>query len=129
MLLANIKAEIAMRLPAKSAGVFHRIGYNVAAVAAAVIILAAVGTNLFEKDSGQPKPLGPMIASLIPPEIWESDDIAADDMDMAGYTVEIEQIEDELLALQSDQEGLDNESAITEMEMELIEIETDFWKG
>ncbi len=128
MLIANIKAEIAMRLSAKRTSVFTRIGYKVATVAAAVIFLAAVGTSLFQKDSVE-RPPGLSYASIIPAAIWESDDIAADDMDLAGYSVEIEQIENELLALQSGEEGLDSDSAITEMEMELIEIESDFWKG
>jgi hypothetical protein len=126
MLIANIKAEIAMRLPAKRTNVFARIGYNVAAVAATVIILATVGMNLFQKDNVES---GPMVASLIPAVIWESEDIAADDMDLAGYAVEIEQIENELMALQSGEERLDSESAVTEMEMELMETESEFWKG
>jgi hypothetical protein len=126
-LLTNIKAEIAMRLPAKSASIFHRIGYKAATVAAAIIILAALGMSLFEKENVEGPEIS--IASIIPVSIWESDDIAADDMDLAGYTVEIEQIENELMALQSGQEELDSESAVTEMEMELMETEGEFWKG
>jgi hypothetical protein len=129
MLLANINAEIAMRLPAKRVGVFHKISYKVATVAAAVIFLAVVVTNLFEKDTGR-RETDILTAAFIPipTVIWESDDIAADDMDIAGYTVEIEQIENELTVLQSDGEGLDSENAVTRMEMELIEIESGFWK-
>jgi len=129
MLIANIKAEIAMRLPTKRAGVFHRIGYKAAKVAAAVIILAAIGMSLFEKENVEGPDIN--IASIIPmpAAIWESDDIAADDIDLAGYTVEIEQIEDELMALKSGHEGLDSENAVTEMEMELMETESEFWKG
>lgn len=129
MLLANIKAEIAMRLPAKSTGVFHKISYKAAIVAAVVIFLAAISMSLFEKEASLPGPTRPYYASIIPVAIWESDDIAADDMDLAGYTVEIEQIENELIALQSGEEDLDSESAVMEMEMELMETETEFWKG
>lgn len=129
MLIANIKAEIAMRLPAKRTGVFTHIGYKAANIAAAVIILAAIGMSLFEKDGSQSKPREFTYASILPTAIWESDDIAADDMDLAGYTVEIEQIENELMTLQSGEEGLDSENAVNQMEMELMETESDFWKG
>jgi hypothetical protein len=89
--------------------------------------LAALGMSLFEKENVEGPEIS--IASIIPVSIWESDDIAADDMDLAGYTVEIEQIENELMALQSGREELDSESAVTEMEMELMETEGEFWKG
>lgn len=69
-------------------------------------------------------------ASIIPTAIWESDDIAADDADLVIFTTEIEQIEDELPALQLGEDDSNEDSAITELEMELIEINnSDFWKG
>jgi len=33
------------------------------------------------------------------------------------------------MALKSGHEGLDSENAVTEMEMELMETESEFWKG
>ena len=127
MLIANIKAEIAMRMPARRAYVFRRMVYKVAAVAAAVVILAAVSLRLFEKDVVEPQRVA--YASLIPRAIWESDDIAADDVDLAIFTAEAEQIEDEVLTLQFGEDGSNGERAVSELEMELIEIEGDFWKG
>ncbi len=121
MLIANIKAEIAMRLPTRRTYVFRQKVYKVAAVAAAVIILAAVSQRLFE-------PQRVAHASLIPPIIWESDDITADDEDLAIFTAEAEQIEDEVMALQFGEDGSNGERAVSELEMELIEIESDFWK-
>jgi len=127
MLIANIKAEIAMRLPPRRAGVFRRMAYKTAAVAAAVIIVAAIGLKLFEKGGGEPE--GVVYASIIPRAIWEGDDIAADDVDLAILTAEMEQIEDEVLALQWGEDGGNGDRAVTELEMELIEIDSDFWKG
>ena len=124
MLIANIKAEIAMRLPARREHVFRRMVYKAAAVAAAVVILAAVSQRLFEKDV-----VTPQRASLIPTAIWESDDIATDDEDLAIFTAEAEQIEDEVMALQFGEDRSNGERAASELEMELIEIESDFWKG
>ncbi|MFB0553174.1 MAG: hypothetical protein ACETWQ_07655 [Phycisphaerae bacterium] len=128
MLIANIKAEIAMRLPARRAYVFKHIAYKTACAAAAVMFLTAIGLNLFQK--GPRKPNGMQITSIIPTEVWESDDIAAADADLAIFTTEIEQIEDELLTLQLGEDDGNGNSTITELEMELIEIDnSDFWKG
>jgi len=126
MLIANIKAEIAMRLPLRRADVFRRMAYKAATVAAAVIIVAAIGVSLFKKGDGSEKVA---YASIIPRAIWESDDIATDDLDLAMLTAEMEQIEDEVLTLQSGENGGNGDTAVTELEMELIEIDSDFWKG
>ena len=131
MLIANIKAEIAMRLPAgrtRRTGVFKQIAYKTVSVAAAVIFLTAIGLRLFDKSDVEPGPV--QKASIIPTAIWESDDIAAADVNLAIFTVEIEQIENELLALQLGEDDGNGDSSITELEMKLIEINnSDFWKG
>ncbi len=129
MLIANIKAEIAMRLPAGRTGVFKQIAYKTVSVAAAVIFLTAIGLRLFDKGGVEPNGVV-QYASIIPTAIWESDDIAATDANLAIFTVEIEQIENELLALQLGEDDGNGDSSITELEMELIEINnSDFWKG
>lgn len=127
MLIANIKAEIAMRLQAARAHRFKRIIYEIVGAAAVILFVASISLQLFEKDV--PGPGEVVYASLIPTAIWESDDIAADDEDLAVYTAQIEQIEDEVLTLQSDQDTGNGDSTIVELEMELIEINSDFWKG
>ncbi|MCH8120495.1 MAG: hypothetical protein IIC00_12295 [Planctomycetes bacterium] len=127
MLIANIKAEIAMRLPAGRTYVFKQIAYKVVGIAAAVIILTAIGLRLFEKGNGEPGPV--VYASIISTAIWESDDIAAVDANLAIFTVEIEQIENELLALRLGEDDGNGDRSVTELEMELIQINSDFWKG
>ena len=127
MLIANIKAEIAMRLPARKTYVFKHIAYKAVSVAAAVIFITAVGLRLFDNGDGESN--GVQYASIIPTAIWESDDIAADDANLVIYTTEIEQIEDELLTLQLGEDGGNGDSSVSELEMELIEINnSDFWK-
>ena len=129
MLIANIKAEIAMRLPARKVHSFRQTAYRAAAVAAALIILTALSVQIFDKDR-QPEERGPFVqASLIPTAIWESDDIAADDMKLATFTAEIEEIENEVTTLQSGGSRSNGEGTIVELEIELIEISSDFWKG
>ncbi len=128
MLIANIKAEIAMRLQVARAHRFRRIIYEVAGVAAAILIVAAVSLQLFQNDTPTNGEVV-SIASLIPTELWISNNIAADDDDLAAFTAQIEQIEDEMQALQSGEDTGNGDSTIAELEMELIEINSDFWKG
>ena len=127
MLIANIKAKIAMRLPVARAHRFRRIIYEAVGAAAVILFIAAVGLQLFQKDTSKNGDV--VYASLIPTAIWESNDIAADDEDLAVFTAQIEQIEDEVQALQSGEDTGNGDSTITELEMELIEINSDFWKG
>jgi hypothetical protein len=127
MLIANIKAEIAMRLQAGRAHHFRRIIYEVVGAAAAIIFVAAVSLQLLQKDTSKP---GEVIhASLIPTAIWESDDITTADENLAAFTAQIEQIEDEVITLQSGEKTGNGDSTLVELEVELIEINSDFWKG
>ena len=129
MLIANIKAEIAMRLPARKVHTFRQTAYRAAAVAAALIILTAISVEIFD-NGREPAGPGPFVqASLIPTAVWESDDIATDDVNLATFTAEIEEIENEVLTLQSGERGSNGEGTIVELEIELIEISSDFWKG
>ncbi len=128
MLIANIKAEIAMRLPVGKAGVFKQIAHKAAPIAAiAAVILVAVSLRLSEKDSGESGRA--MYASIIPSAIWDSDDISADDSELAIFTAEVEQIENEVVTLQRGKNDGNGERAVAELEMELTEINSDFWKG
>ncbi len=127
-LIDEIKFEIAkgLLLRQKEVSGFRKVAYKVAVVAAAVIILSAISIKFLEKG----KETGRTVyASIIPTAIWESDDIAADDADLAILSAEVEQIEGEMLALQSGESEGNGQRAITELEMELIEIDSDFWKG
>jgi len=125
MLIANIKAEIAMRLPVVRAETFRRRLWEMAGIAAAIAVLTLVGVRL----SHDPVRQTGYYASLIPTAIWESTNIAADDADLALFTTEIEQIKDEMLALESGRDAGDSDGSVAELEMELIQISSDFWKG
>jgi hypothetical protein len=115
-----------MRLQASRAHRIKRIIYEAVGAAAVILIVATVSLLLFEKA-----PPGGRVnyASLLPTEIWESDDITADDEELAVFNAQIEQIEDEVQALQSGEDTGNGDNTITELEMELIEIKSDFWKG
>ena len=125
-LIGGIKAEITRALLRREASVFRWASYKVAAVAAVFIILAVVGVRMLEKGG---EPARVLTASIIPAAIWESEDIAADDAELAILTDEVEQIGSEVLAVQLGENGGNGHRDIAELEMELIEIDSDFWKG
>jgi len=125
-LIAGIKTAIAAGLLSRQRGIFRTIAYRAAIIAASVLILAAISINLLDKRGRSEKLV---YASIIPRAIWESDNIAIDDADLAVLTGEIEQIEDEVLALQLGESDSNGDSAATELEMELIDADSYFWKG
>jgi len=127
-LIANIKSEIAEAVLPSQVNVFRRIPYKMAVVAAAaVIVIAAISIKLLEKGGGKLERA--TYARIISRALWESDDISADDVELAIFTAEIEQIEGEVLTLQLGENGGNGDRAVSELEMELIEIAGDFWKG
>jgi hypothetical protein len=117
-----------MSLVSRKARRFKRRLYEAAGIAAAIVVLATVGLQMFGPSDVQPGN-GIYTASILPTAIWESDNIAADDADLAVFTAEIEQIEYEVHNLQSGEDIGESENSVTELEMELEEINTDFWKG
>ncbi len=123
MLIANIKAEIAMRLPAKRSSVYRKIAYRALYAAAAILIVSAISLNFYNRNNISVPP-----DSMLPASVWESDDITTEDADLAIYTIEIEQIEEELRSLQSGEDAGNGNSTLSEIEMELVAINNDFWK-
>ncbi len=122
-LLAAIKRQIAVRLSRRRHR-FVRIAYRAVPVAAAVIIIALAG--LFGRGPATQSQVS--YASLIPAAIWESDDINADDAELAYLTAEIEQIEAQIRALEAGESDNASAAALDEVEVELMRIDTEFWK-
>jgi hypothetical protein len=125
-LIADIKAEVAEALRHRHAGLVRRTHWKIAVVAATVGLVVGLGVRFYVKGRGEPKTF---VASILPTEIWESDDIAADDADLARLIAEIDSIEGEIMSLPP-AKGVDaSDEPAGEIEMELIEIDSDFWKG
>jgi len=124
--IAEIKAEIGRELLRRKTGVTKRVVYKVGAVAAAFIILATVSVKIFEKGGEEGKVFR---ASILPSAIWDSEDIAADDAELATLTAAIEEIENDALALEFGENGGNGRIDLAELEIELMEIDSDFWKG
>ncbi len=121
--LALIKAEMGARLAHRRSRQLRWFASRAAGIAAAIVIAASVWTAV-NRDVGP----SVMVASLIPTAIWEGENIVLDDLGLASLNAEVEGIENEVRALQQDG-SRSSESAVDEVEMELLAIEGEFWKG
>lgn len=124
-LLAQIKGQIARRLAHRGRRHVRWFASRAAAVAAAFVIAASVWTAV-HRDAGTGATA--RAASFIPASLWESTNIAADDLRLATLTAEVERIENDFKSLLLDESGGD-ESVIEDAEMELMDIQGEFWKG
>ena len=95
------------------------------AAAAAVIVIAMIG--LLGPDSTSRTPM--VHAAIIPAAIWESDNIEAEDLDLAYFTSEIRRIEAQMQALEAGDSESHGSGTLQELEMELMNVEIEFWKG
>ncbi|MGA1980014.1 MAG: hypothetical protein ABSG99_05565 [Sedimentisphaerales bacterium] len=117
-LIANIKAEIAAKLLHKKEKSFRWMAYKMA-VAAAFILIAVISVKLFE--TVPERPAGDLTAQKA---IWESQSLADETL-----TAEMEQIESDMLAMESGENSGNGYETVTDLEMKLIETNGDFWKG
>lgn len=121
-IIVGIKLRIAGKLADR-----HRPShpfFRFVGVAAAIIVVALIG--IFGRS---PHSRSDMThAALIPTAIWESDDIASDDLDIAYFASEIRQIETEMRALEAGESETVEVAALDEVEMELMQLNTEFWK-
>jgi hypothetical protein len=126
-LVANIKSEIAETLRLRQEHTFRRFAYKLAPVAAVFVVLAAVGVQMLLKEGGGPPERfrGPIISA----KVWDSDNVAAEDRNLLVLTTELDELEVEFATLESEENGDNGGSAITELEIEYAEINRNIWEG
>jgi len=125
--LAKAKAAACEALMRRKAGESRRVMYKILAVAAVLFVAAVVAVKVFQPAAIQTP--GQTVAAVIPSALWQGDDIADADADIAVLTAEVNQIADEILALRLGDNGTNGQGGVYDVEMELIEISSDFWKG
>lgn len=123
-MLVSIKRQIAIRLSWRHRFVHTAYRLAPAAAAAAVITFTLIG--LYGNRPATESEIS--YASLIPTAIWESDDINADDVELAYFAAEIRQIEAQMRALEAGDGDRTRAGVLDEMEMELMRIDMEFWK-
>jgi hypothetical protein len=119
--IAEVKRNVDAALRRRKTVVFQRRILS-AAVAAAVVVVSVLA--IIRYGAPQNSRQNRIIAATIPASVWEG----ADDADVTVLKAEIENIQSELLGTQSDDGGNGN-TAIGDLETELIEINSDIWKG
>jgi hypothetical protein len=121
--LAEVKKNVVAVLKRQRTIVFQRRILG-AAVAAAVIVVSVL--TLMRYGNTQNNHQTRIIALSIPATVWEG----ADDADVTVLKAEIENIQSELSGAQSDSIGTGGtNSAVGDLETELIEVNGDMWKG
>ncbi|HEX42113.1 MAG TPA: hypothetical protein ENN81_08645 [Phycisphaerales bacterium] len=125
--LAGVKADVRRALARRHhSQTVRRIAFG-ASIAAAAVLAVAVRVGLLETAPLMPP--GTMAAAMIPASFWEGHDVTVSDPSLAYFAAEIEQIENELASLHSGGKHRSGEAAVTELEVEFIDIQGDFWKG
>jgi len=118
--LAEVKKNITAALRRRRTVAFERRMFG-AAIAAAVIVVSVLAVIRYGYQSN-----GTPAEGRIPAVVWDG----ADDADVTVLRAEIENIQNELSGAQSDSISTGGaNSAIGELETELIEINGDIWKG
>jgi len=120
-LIADIKMRVQTALLRKKTPVFRRASYRVAAVAAVFIVSAVISVKLFEPKGRPIQKVEVTTAEFA----WDSNDDTA----MAILTDQVEQLEEEILASGLDEDSQNVNEDVEEIEIELMEIDTVFWKG
>ncbi len=121
--VASIKAQMAAAVHGKHR--YVRVYQGSLATAAAIVVAVLIGQ--LGRGPGNGPPIA--YASIIPAAVWESDDIACDDPDLVYFTSEIRQIEAQMQALEAGEGETTGSGMVEELEMELMRIDTEFWKG
>lgn len=120
--IARIKGEIAATLARRRR---IRLVLRRSLAAAAVIAFALLGLL----DRSPTRDNSVFQAAILPAAIWDSMDVAADDMDLARFTAEVRQIEAQWQALEAGEDEAAGSGTVEDLDRELMQIESEFRKG
>ncbi len=122
-LLNLIKEQIAEELHVQHRHRSAVRALKVLAAAAAIIIAATIGYQVFNPQI-EPGRNGIIMAS----SVWESDDLSIDDPQLSPIVAQVEEVEGGMG--DTDEDFVQNDvSGVDELEMELLAVNEDFWKG
>ena len=122
--LEQIKKQVRVKLAAKQRRVLIGRGIQWAAVAAMIVILG-LAASMFV-DYQKPKS-GEIMVAQADQKVWK--DLDEQDNELVMLVEEIDDIEKSLESIRLGEHGNGNGLGIMELEMELITVNNDFWKG
>jgi len=124
--LAEINAKINRTLALRQTSKV-RMMRTAAVAAAAVIVAAVVVWQIPQRRTDRPKET--VAAAMIPAAVWESDDLSADDVELADLTEQIDELENEIVALQTAQQDDEEAFDLSELETKIMSTKHYTWKG
>jgi hypothetical protein len=119
--LSRIRTEMGEAIAAKRRAVYtHRIWLTASAAAAVIVI--TVLSQLFHQSYNQ----GPREIATVPAteSIW-----TGQDKEYAALTTQADEIEQDMIAMDSCENGNSDYANVYELETEYEQINSDFWKG
>jgi hypothetical protein len=124
MLIANIKANIALSASSQRKSHVRKIIFEAISVAAAIIIIAAISINQLQNSDIEKTQENLQVASLFP---WDNTSA-----DYESMYYEMEQLNDEIFASSSSQDYTDSSRTLieyAELEMKMEEVNNrSFWE-
>ncbi len=121
-----LKAKVAKAVAANRERVLRRTYYGVAAFAAAVIMIAFVSVALLVNRPSESREVATTVKAT---KDITQDEFFYGDEEMATLSGEVEQVGDEITALDFGVASEELDDDWIDVEMGLIDIESDFWKG
>ena len=118
-----LKIKVAKALEAKRARNLRYSYFKAAAIAAGFLVVGTLSV-LFMQN----KPM-PQVAQIISSISGGTDIFNDNDAEIDTLNSEIEQFKNELATVQWESGSGSQDNELNELEMELIEINSDFWKG
>jgi len=121
----SIKEQIEVRLEARkrqklASSMFYRV-----AVAAVIIVLAISGVKFFPEANREQATVGKVGSGFI----WDDEIGTGSDEQLTALTAQIDEIEASMLTIRLGENGVEGGMILTNLEMEMSEINGDFWKG
>ena len=96
-----------------------------AAVAAVIIVLAIAGARYLTEPDRE----ATYVANTVQASIWDDESGLGGDEQLATLTAQISEIEADMLAIRLGEDRSKSSSLLTDLEVEMNEINGDFWKG
>jgi hypothetical protein len=126
-LLAEVKQKMAVAAGCRRIVKLQNRIFTAAAVAAAILISSYVSIKIFEfRTNSQPDST---YAATIPDRLWEGGSIRTDDPDIAVLSKEIDNVADEISGVCLSDKNGGSAASVGDVEMQIIEVSADFWKG
>jgi len=117
----SIKEQIEVHLEARKKQKLARSMFYRVAVAAVIIVLAIAGVKFFPEHQSERTTAGKTSRDFI----WDDEGGNG----ITALTDQIDEIEASMLAIRLGEKGAEGSTILTDLEMEMSEINGNFWKG